>query len=322
MRRRWVAVGAAVAAITLTVAGCSGDDGAASSSNGKPSIVTSTNVWGSVATAVAGDKADVTVLFTSGDGDPHEFEPSAADTAKIGDANIVLLNGGHYDQYMEDAQKADGAAVINAFDVMEGDAHSASSEAGEGHDSENGDHEHAEVNEHVFYNLPVVGQVATKIADALASKDAANAATFRANAASFNSQITELQGKLATIKAAHNGTKVAQTEPLALYLLNEAGLQDVAPAGFTEAVEAGQSPSAADRAKMEDLLTQRTVKALMYNTQAVDSVTEALLRTAESSNVPVVKLTETLPEGVSDYIVWQRGQIDSISSALGSPGNG
>ena len=32
--------------------------------------------------------------------------------------------------------------------------------------------------------------------------------------------------------------------------------------------------------------------------------------------MPVVKVTETLPEGVTDYVVWMNGQIDALAAAL------
>ncbi|MGV9714190.1 metal ABC transporter solute-binding protein, Zn/Mn family [Gordonia sp. NPDC003424] len=293
----------------LVLAGCSGGgDDKSGDSGGKPTVVTSTDVWGAVASAVAGDAASVTSLYTTADGDPHEFEPSAADTAKIADADVVVLNGGHYDQYMEDAISGSDATVVNAYDLLYG-------EHAEDHDSD----DHGAHNEHVFYDLSVAGLVATKVADALATKDPAGADTFRANATTFNTQITELRGQLAGIKKAHDGTKVAQTEPLAGYLLTEAGLVDIAPESFTAAVEDGQSPSAADRAAMEDLLRSHTAHALIYNTQAVDPVTEALLSVAKSANVAVVKFSETLPDGVTSYIDWQRSQIESLSSALAAP---
>lgn len=286
----------------LTLAGCSGGD--SGSSDGKPTVVTSTNVWGAVASAVAGDKASVTVLFNDPTGDPHEFEPSAADSAKVVDANVVLMNGGHYDEYMEKASQNAKGSVINAFDTMTG------------HHEDTDHSAHGETNEHVFYNLPVVGQVATELADDLAAKDEANATTYRDNAKAFNEKIDGLRGSLAEIKKAHDGTKVAQTEPLAAYLLTEAGLRDVAPEGFTAAVEEGQSPSAADRAAMEDLLRKREVQVFIYNTQAVDAVTEALLSIAKSANVPVVEFTETLPAGQNSYIDWQQKQIAALASAL------
>lgn len=294
MKRAMAAVAMlATGLLVVIVAGCSSGSGTAS--DGKPTLVTSTNVWAAVASAVAGQDATVTALYSDPSGDPHEFEPSAVDSAKVADADVVVMNGGHYDEYMEKASQQTSGTVINAFEVMGGAK---------------------DANEHVFYNLPVVGEVATKIADALADKDPSHAATYRANATAFNGKIDGLRTELATIKAAHDGTRVAQTEPLAAYLLTEAGLVDAAPAGFTASVEEGQSPSAADRAAMQDLLTERKVSALIYNTQAVDSVTEALLAVAKSANVPVVDFTETLPEGVTDYITWQQKQIAALSAAL------
>ena len=246
MKRALVASAGLLTAAALVLSGCS-DDGGGSSSGGKPTVVTSTNVWGSVASAVAGNDAEVTALFTNSADDPHEFEPSASDTAKVADASVILMNGGHYDEYMEQAAKNSSGTVINAFDIMEGGHEESTEETGtdEGHSHE--------VNEHVFYNLAVVGQVATKLGEALAAKDSAHAETYRTNALRFNTELAAVRNQVSQIKAAHNGTKVAQTEPLAGYLLTEAGLSDVSPAGFTAAVEEGQSPSAADRAVVLDM---------------------------------------------------------------------
>lgn len=315
MKRRTfsTAVAAFATAGLLVLAGCSSnDDSGTTGSSSKPSLVTSTNVWASVASAVAGDKATVTALFTDPTGDPHDFEPSASDTAKITDADVVLMNGGHYDEYMEQASQGIKGTVINAFDIMTRNHEAATLDAADAAEG----HQHGEVNEHVFYNLPVVADVANAVADALAKKDPTDAATFHANATAFNAKITGLRGSLATIKKDHGGTKVAQTEPLAGYLLAEAGLVDASPASFTAAVENDQTPSAADRAAMQDLITKHEIKVFVYNVQAVDSVTEALLSTAKSANIPVVKFTETLPSGVTDYITWQQGQIGDLTSAL------
>jgi zinc/manganese transport system substrate-binding protein len=326
-RRALVSTAALVGAGVLVLSGCSdnGDNSASpgTATPGVPTIVTSTDVWGSVATAVAGDKAKVIALFSNAQGDPHEFEPPAADTAKIADADIILMNGGHYDEYLEDAAKSSDAAVVNAFKLL-GDDHDGDNHDGDDHDGDNHDgddhegHHHGDANEHVFYDLELVGDVADELADALAAKNPSAKATYEANADRFENDIDALRTQLADIKRAHNGAQVAQTEPLAGYLLTEAGLNDIAPTGFTRSVEAGQSPSAADRAAVEDLLKQHRVKAFVYNVQEVDQVTEALLKVAQSSKVPVVEFTETLPDGVDNYIGWQRGQIRSLADALGT----
>lgn len=323
---RFLGVAAALTLATGVAAGCSSDD-TGTTSDGKVVVVTSTDVWGSVASAVGGEHAQVSSLYTSPEGDPHEFEASAKDSAKVADAGVVVLNGGHYDAYMEEAPKGDGATVVNAFDLMEGDDHSsddnASAEAheheeGETHRDEGHDHAPGAINEHVFYNLTVVGEVANKIANALSEKDSANEQYYRDNAGTFNDQIKELQGQLGSIKASDPGVAVAQTEPLAGYLLEEAGLDDVTPAGFQDAVEAGQSPSARDVAAVQDLLRDRKVRTLIYNTQAVDDSTKALLAIADTAGVPVVDFTETLPTGTTDYIAWQRANVEALTSAVAS----
>ena len=332
--RTWsrpLAVAAAVSLTAALAAGCSSDDGG-TTADGKVSIVASTDVWGSVAAAVAGDKAEVTSLYNSPTGDPHEFEPNAQDTAKVSEAGVVVLNGGHYDTYMEDAPKSSGAVVINAFELAEsGHEEPGHEEAGHeeaGHEdagqedsgTEESGHDHGAggANEHVFYDLAVAGLVADEVAEALSEKDSANAQTYRDNVTEFNKRLDELTAQVAAIKTANPDAPVAQTEPLAYYLLLDAGLKDVTPAGLQDAVEAGQSPSARDIAATQDLLRGRQVRALIYNTQAVDEGTKALLDIANSSGVPVVDFTETLPAGTTDYIEWQKANVEALTSALAS----
>ncbi|ALG85895.1 metal ABC transporter solute-binding protein, Zn/Mn family [Gordonia phthalatica] len=287
---------ALLALLTAAVAtACAGSDGPVATD--KPVVVTSTDVWAAVASAVGGEHADVRALYSSPDGDPHEFEPSSADTARVQDANLILMNGGHYDEFL--AQAAEGAkgAKVVADEVRV--------------DKSRG-------NEHVFYDLAAVADTAKAVAEELATIAPVNAEHYRANAAKFVEQIDGLRASLADIKKKHAGTEVVSTEPLAVALLTDAGLVDIAPSGFVDAVEEGQSPSAADRATFDDLLTSRRARVLIYNTQAVDSSTKAVLATAGKAGVPVVQFTETLPEGVTDYIAWQRAQIDALAKALNS----
>lgn len=285
-----------LALLIATVAtACTGSDGPAATD--RPVVVTSTDVWAAVAAAVGGEHAEVHALYSSPDGDPHEFEPSSADTARVQDANVILMNGGHYDEFLARAAEGARGATVVADEVRT--------------DKSRG-------NEHVFYDLAAVADTAKALADELAKIAPVNADHYRANAAAFVERIDGLRASLADIKKKHTGTEVASTEPLAVALLTDAGLTDVAPTGFVNAVEEGQSPSAADRATFDDLLSARRVHALIYNTQAVDSSTKAVLATAGRAGVPVVQFTETLPAGVSDYIAWQRTQIDALAKAMNS----
>ncbi|GAC79145.1 MULTISPECIES: metal ABC transporter solute-binding protein, Zn/Mn family [Gordonia] len=299
--RSFRAVAALIAATALVVSlvACSEESGPKDTDH--PVVVASTDVWASVAAAVGGENADVSALFSVPGGDPHEFEPTNADTARVLDANVIVMNGGHYDEYMERAAADAKGVKVSALDG----------------ESDSGDHEgHSHSQEHAFYDLAVVADTADRIADALATVAPAHADAYRANAKSFRADIDALRARMAVIGRTHPNTRVAATEPLATALLESAGISDVAPAGFTAAVEEGQSPSAADRAAFDDLLTGRKVSALIYNVQAVDPATEAVLATANKAGVPVVQFTETLPDGVTDYIAWQSAQIAALEKAL------
>ncbi|WOC11742.1 metal ABC transporter solute-binding protein, Zn/Mn family [Gordonia sp. MP11Mi] len=309
-RFRLAAALASTAVLTAGLVACGEDSGPQDTDH--PVVVASTNVWASVASAVAGDDADVTALFNSTDGDPHEFEPTNADAARVLDANVIVMNGGHYDAYME---RIAAGAKGHKVSALDDDGHDHDHEDGTHSDEGHAGHDHAST-EHAFYTLPVVADTADEIANSLAEVAPAHADEYRANAKAFRTEIDGLRGRMAKLGSEHPNTKVAATEPLATTLLSEAGITDIAPAGFTAAVEEGQSPSAADRATFDDLLHARKVSALIYNVQSVDPATESVLSTAKSSGVPVLKFTESLPEGTHSYVAWQSAQITQLEEAL------
>ena len=55
---------------------------------------------------------------------------------------------------------------------------------------------------------------------------------------------------------------------------------------------------------------------MVLNAQTESPVTSALAKTAETAGVPVVRVTESLPAGVDDYIAWQGGNVKALSDAL------
>lgn len=299
------AVGAvAVAALALSACGTSASD----SGDGKPTVVASTDVYGSVAKAVAGEDATVTSLFTNPTGDPHEFEPSAQDTLAIKKASVLVYNGGHYDAYMETASEGASAAKVDAVSVQSG---TSAADHGETNEAE-----HSHENEHVFYDLPTVQKVATAIAKALAEKDSAHREGYENRAREFGTKLGAVIDQARALALANPGAKVAATEPVAGYLLTLAGLTDAAPARYTAAIESGTDPAPADIAAANALVSGKQVRAVVLNSQTESPVTAALAKTAETAGVPVVRVTESLPAGVDDYTAWQADNVKRLSDAL------
>ncbi|MCE0761423.1 zinc ABC transporter substrate-binding protein [Pseudonocardia kujensis] len=309
---------AAAGLLSLTACGAGSDAGGtgsapASATDGKVAVVASTDVYGSIASAVGGDLVQVTSLIDSPDADPHEYESTPADAANVARAALVVVNGGGYDDFASRLVESSGtkAPVIDAVQLsgLPG-APEAGHTDGDGHD-------HGEFNEHVWYSLPTVRKVADEIAKDLGTADPGNAGTYTANAQRFGADLDGLQQKVDTIKAAHSGQRIAVTEPVPLYLTEAAGLQNATPEAFSAAVEEGTDPAAAVLASTLQVVDgPDPVKAVVANSQTESPSTRKVEEAAKAKGLPVVEVSETLPEGVHSYVAWQGTQLDALAGAL------
>ncbi|QII03612.1 zinc ABC transporter solute-binding protein [Rhodococcoides fascians A21d2] len=312
-------------AAALTLSACSSSDPASTESapatpvDGPITIVASTNVWGSVAEAVAGDLATVTSIISDPSADPHSYEASPADAAAVSESSLVVYNGGGYDQFIEDILGSEGKDVpsVDAYTLLD-DSHDHDSEPTSDATAEpttDDGHSHSEVNEHVWYNAEVAAHTAEEIADKLGQLDPDNAAQYTANAEAFHEQVHAITDVTAQIAADFPNAPVAQTEPIAHYLIEESGLDDRTPEDFKDSIEEGNDPSPASIAATRDLFTSKSVRAMVYNIQTEDAVTQDIRSTSEAAGIPVVEVTETLPAGMT-YIEWQTKAATDLRAAL------
>jgi zinc/manganese transport system substrate-binding protein len=284
-----LAVGLAVA--TLAVAGC-GQSGQSGHGPGKPTIIASTDVWGSIASAVAGDHASVKSIESGVASDPHSYEATPADVAEMTDASLVVYNGGGYDHWVDDVLAGNPKAdAIDAYSLRGTDQ---------------------QANEHVFYDMGVAKAVADEIAKRLGEIDSTHADEYRSNAAEFGRRADVIAESERAIGTAHPSGAVVATEPVAFYLLRTAGIADRTPPGFASAVEEGDDPSPADVAAMLDLINSHQVSVLLFNPQTQTPATKQIEGAARQASLPVVTVTETLPAGV-DYLTWQRNTVDDVA---------
>ena len=290
---------ALVAALgVVLVAGCTQDNKAASDhQHATPTVVASTNVWGSVVSAVTGEHATVKAIISNAADDPHSYEVTPTDAATIADASLVVYNGGGYDHWVDDVLSTHkDVQSVNAYSLLPSSVPQPA-------------------NEHVFYDLETAKAVANQIADKLSQSDAGHANDYKANASKFAGQADTIAAAERAIGAAHPGAAVVATEPVAHYLLVNSGIADKTPEGFTKAIEQDSDPAPADLAAMLDLINTHQVSALVYNTQTQTEVTKQLQDAAQKASVPIVDVTETLPSG-TDYLTWQRQTVDQLASQL------
>ena len=107
----------------------------------------------------------------------------------------------------------------------------------------------------------------------LASACSSSSSSGTSNAASFISSLGAWTNALATFKSAHSGTPVATTEPVADYMLQAAGADNLTPWTFQADIMNGNDPSPQLVATQNSLFTQHKVKVFLYNKQVTSSTT-------------------------------------------------
>ncbi|GLZ48697.1 metal ABC transporter substrate-binding protein [Actinomycetospora sp. NBRC 106375] len=301
--RRPAGLVAAVLGALLLVAGCSGsgDSAAPAPAEGRTlQVVATTNVWGSVVSAIAGPGVEVRSIIQDPAADPHSYESTPTDAAAITGADLVVFNGGGYDEWVTQTLDSDPqlrSRSIEAF-ALRGDQ--------------------AEENEHVWFDPTAVTGVVNQVVERLSALEPAQAGALRERGAAFTARVDDEAARLAAIGQSRPGSRVFATEPIAHYLLATAGVADATPPAFSEAIENETDPPAGVVAEVGTLVGTRGVNALVFNPQTETPITEQLRTAATGAGVPVVDVTETLPAG-QDYLTWVDGTRTALARALGAP---
>ncbi|WP_319454862.1 MULTISPECIES: metal ABC transporter solute-binding protein, Zn/Mn family [unclassified Mycobacterium] len=309
-RRRLAA--AVLLAAPLFLAACSdgGDERTASQPSAAApcpttpvDVVVSVDQWGDIVSELGGACAKVTTLLASSSVDPHDYEPSPADAAKFEGARLVVVNGGHYDEWATKlaAGSAPDAPVVDAAKISGGD-------------------EHGEANPHIWYLPAAVKGVADAVTARLTELAPDAKAYFADRRRAFADALGEYDRLIASIKASASGKTYAATESVFDYMAAAVGLQNETPQGYQNATSNESDPSPADLDAFLGLLRTKGVDVLIYNTQTEGSVPAQLRSAAEAAGVPVVEVTETVAPGADSFEAWQVDQLKSLAKALGVAG--
>jgi zinc/manganese transport system substrate-binding protein len=303
---------ALAASTVLLLAGCAATD-ASTDPTEEPftglTIVSSTNVWGDVASSIGGDLVQVVSIIENFSQDPHSYEASARDQLAVNEADVIVANGGGYDPFMDTLAEAAGNTNI-VYAYLPDELEQAPKEEEAGHD-----HDHAHGNEHVWYDFHVVEDFATRLADQLKSLDSENSAEYTANLDAFVAEIESLEERATAVADSVSGARIISSEPVADYLLEKLGLTNITPDSFSQAIEEELDVSPADLLEIQNLISSKSVELFVVNIQTGSVQIDALVELAESSGIPVIQVSELLPEGLS-YLAWMEQNISAIEAGL------
>ncbi len=301
--RGWRAMTAVVAiGAGLLASGCSSSFAVGSSDgNGKIVAVGAENEYANVIQQVGGKYVQASAIMSNPNTDPHTFEASASVAREVSVAQLVVQNGVGYDTFMntiENAAPSSSRKVVVVQNLL-----------GLPTDTPN---------PHLWYKPDTMPTVANAVAADLAALAPAHASYFKANAAAFISSLTAWDRAMAAFKAKYPNTPVATTEPVADYMLQAIGADNLTPFAFQADIMNGTDPSAQDVAVERSLFTQHKVQVFVYNQQVTDSLTDSFITLAQANGIPVVGVYETMPEPGFDYQSWMLAEVQALQKAVAS----
>lgn len=242
----------AMSVITLTAFG-------ASSAFAAPlKVVASFTVIADFARNVGGDRVDITTIVGP-DGDAHVYEPSPADAVAMAKADIVLVNGLHFEGFLQRLVDASAtkASIITLTEGVTPIDFKPEFAAAEGAGTGGGK---TVTDPHAFQSIANAKIYVKNIAEAFCAADSEGCVSYQTNAAAYTKKLDALEGEVrAAIQSIPEAKRVVITSHDAFgYFEHEYGLTFLAPQGISTDSE----PSAADVARLVEQVKQDKAAAI------------------------------------------------------------
>jgi ABC-type Zn uptake system ZnuABC Zn-binding protein ZnuA len=291
---RLAAAIAALLAIPLLLAACSG--GASHEGSPTPTLkaVTTFTVLEDLVHQIGGDRVGVSSLLPAG-ADPHTYEPTPGQIRDVVKADVVFANGLNLEpgvlKVIEPNLPSGTPLVKLAEEAVAAGFAVKKSDGGD--------------NPHLWLSVDAARLYVRAIRDALAEVDPEGAETYNANYESYLARLDELDGyvhqKLASLPA--------ERRKLAQYMgLEVAGVVAESP---------GQEPSASDVADLIQATEAQGVPAVFEEPQ-LGAEADVLRQTAADAGLQVCTLySDALDDSVPTYIDLIRHNADEIARCLG-----
>ena len=271
-------------------------------------VAASTNVWGSIAQILGGEWVEVTAIVSDPLQDPHSYEATARDQLAISNAELVIANGGGYDDFMDQLVEAlDGERVY--LRLVEGQHIHTQDE-----DPSEDDHEHG--NEHIWYDIHSVGDAAEMIVESITELRPESFDQITKNFDFFMAELENLEVRQEALREKALGLGFIATEGVGNLMLEEAGFLNQTPEALADAVEEEREVPASALKQAQDLITGKVVSILVVNQQVSDVASERLVETATQAGIPVIELSELIPDSEMDYLDWIASVLDQLQEAV------
>lgn len=219
---------------------------------------------------VVGDEGNVSLMITSGV-EPHDYEPTAKDIAKLHDADVFVYNNENMETWVPSVLKEVKKQDVNVIKATEKITLMPGSEEEEAHDYDEKEHHH-ELDPHVWLAPSLAIKEVETIRDELIKAYPDKTEIFTENATSYLNELSDLDNEFH--QSLDNATeKHFVTQHAAFgYLAHEYGLTQVPISGLSP----DEEPSPKRIAELKTFVKDNQVSYIYFEDNANDKVAKTL----------------------------------------------
>ena len=297
-------------ALGLFVAGCQSQQNTAKSE--KPTIVATIYPVYEFTKEIVGDKAQVELMIPAGT-EPHDFEPSAKDIAKIQATNSFVYDDPNMETWVPKTEKSLKNSKVQFVQSTKEMVLLPGGE--EEHDHEHaGDGHHHEFDPHVWLAPSLAMQQVKSINEQLGQQYPKYKATFEKNTQKYLAKLAKLDQAYQT-KLSQLPQKYFVTQHSAFnYLAVEYGLKQVPIAGLSPEEE----PSPSKIAELKDLVKELSIQTVFFEENAQDKIARTLADEAKVKLAvlnPLEGLTKQQIKNGENYLSVMQANLDALVKA-------
>ncbi|MEY2193059.1 metal ABC transporter substrate-binding protein [Neobacillus sp. BF23-41] len=255
---------------------------------------------------VAGSSANVELLIPNG-AEPHDWEPTAKDMAKIQDADLFIYNSRYFESWTEKVLKSINDSNLTVVEASKGIELMNALESEEEHHSD-----HASSKDpHVWLSPVLAQQEVDTIAKAIEKLDPNNKNQYEKNAENFKSQLADLDHLYKeTIDQAKKKEFVTQHAAFG-YLAKQYGLTQIPIAGLSPDVE----PTLGKLKELAEVTKKKNVKVIYFEGLTSSKVAQTLANEIGAKTEvlnPLEGLTKEEQEKGLDFIDVMKNNLEAL----------
>jgi zinc transport system substrate-binding protein len=262
------------------------------------------------ATEVGGDLVGVRNLTPAGT-EPHDIELSPKQVDELESADVVLYLGDDFQPAVQTiAERRDAGTydLLAGVDLQKGASDALHAEEGEAANAE-------ALDPHFWLDPQRMAKAVDEVAAALAKASPGDATAFRAGAARYRKQLTDLDTEFETGLANCARHEIVTSHAAFFYLADRYGLTQFPISGLSPEAE----PDPARLAELSDTIKAKGITTIFYEDLVSPDVARTLARETGATTAvlsPIEGLTKAQQDKGETYLSVMRDNLAALRKAL------